>query len=342
MPILQDSVFSAKGWNLLKSTDFSRALVLEGVCRSYGTGGSRHEAVRDLSLEVAPGEVVALLGPNGAGKTTTVNVASPLLRPDSGRVTVCGVDAVAQPKRACARLSLLLGGSLGFYTRARAADNLRFFAMLAGVAPSEVERRIMGALESVELADHANDRVQTFSRGMLQRLHIARALVPSPGLILLDEPTTSLDPESAAQVRDIIEGLRSSGMGILLTTHIMAEAEQLADSVNIMESGSIVASGTVLELASSVRLASVTSFNAASMDHDVVASLEAMPQVRMINVTEKVGSWDIDVGWGCEVPSCLPEGVAAWSRVGDRPATLEEVYLSILRQARAGKADDGE
>lgn len=313
-------------------------LILRDLWRSYGKNTEKRAVVRGVSLEVGPGEIVALLGPNGAGKTTTVKMASTLLLPDSGEIRVCGVDAVRHPREACARTSLLLGGERGFYLRMSARDNLGFFATLAGVPLGAVRERVDRSLAAVSLAERADDRVETYSRGMRQRLHVARALLGEPGLILLDEPTTGLDPESAASVRELVGTLRSRGVGILLTTHSMAEAEQLSDRVAIIEGGRIVAEGTVPELAGQVQVGLVSSFSAASLDADAVAQVEALQNVMMVNVTEKVGSWDIDVGRQGVPETGLPAAAAAWTHVGDRPATLEELYLAILREARARTA----
>lgn len=225
------------------------ALSVRNLVRSYGEGEGRHVAVDGVSFDVAAGQVVCLLGPNGAGKTTTVKMIATLLTPDFGDIRVCGVDAVAHPARARRELALLLGGERGFYMRSTALDNLRFFARIAGVPARQIDARIGEALEKVSLTEHAWERVETFSRGMTQRLHIARAMCLKARLVLLDEPTTGLDPVSALQVRELIDGMRREGAGIVLTTHAMAEAEALGDWIHLIRAGHIVASGTVRDLA---------------------------------------------------------------------------------------------
>ncbi|MBM6980404.1 MAG: ABC transporter ATP-binding protein, partial [Actinomyces succiniciruminis] len=176
-----------------------------GLSRTFGK--ERFVAVDDLSLSVTPGQVHALLGPNGAGKTTTVRMCATLLAPTAGQIQVDGIDAVRHPEAARARLGLVLGGELGFYPRATALDNLLFFADLQGLDRRRRRQAVDRALERMGLADAATRKAGAFSRGMLQRLHLARALLGSPPLLLLDEPTTGLDPDVALQVRDLIREL---------------------------------------------------------------------------------------------------------------------------------------
>lgn len=310
------------------------ALTLTSVSKSLGKSKSKRIVVDNVSLDIAKGEIVALLGPNGAGKTTTAKIASTLLLPDSGEIRVCGIDAVRRPHRARAQLSLLLGGDRGFYLRMSAKDNLGFFATLAGVPANRVSQRVKTALRAVDLADRQDDRVETFSRGMRQRLHIARSLLAEPGLILLDEPTTGLDPESAIAIRRLISQLRATGAGILLTTHSMQEAENLADRVNIMDRGKLIESGSTARLSKKARIESVTVFNSANIDQNLLTSIQDLPHVAMVNVTEKMGSWDIDVGWESQ-PQTTDEGLfKGLTYLGTRSASLEEIYLAILHQSR--------
>ena len=168
-------------------------------------------------------EVHGLLGPNGAGKTTTVRMcATGFWSPTSGEVWVEGIDAVRHPERARSRLGLVLGGELGFYPRATARDNLLFFADLQGLDARRRQSSVMDALERVGLAEAASRKTAELSRGMRQRLHLARALLGSPSLLLLDEPTIGLDPDVALQVRDLVRELAQRGTGVLLTSHLDA------------------------------------------------------------------------------------------------------------------------
>lgn len=314
----------------------SSVLDVSEVRRSFGRGAARREVVHGISFDVPAGSVVCLLGPNGAGKTTTVRMASTLLVPDSGSIRVCGVDAVREPRRACANLSLLLGGERGFYLRVSAVDNLRFFAQLAGVPRAAQEKRIADALKRVSLSEHAHKQVETFSRGMRQRLHIARAMVSRARLVLLDEPTTGLDPESALAVRDLIAGMRDEGAGVLLTTHAMPEAEVLADRIHVIDDGRIIASGGVRDLAGMVKIDGVTSYTAPAGMFDVGGpmGLDMLPGVRGVDSVLRNGVWSVNIAWSGHEPQLddLPSGL---SRMGVREPTLEETYLAILRGHRA-------
>lgn len=327
--------------------DCMTVLRMADVTRSYGARDHRRQVVRGLSLTVERGRIVCLLGPNGAGKTTTVKMASTLLLPDSGEISVCGVDAIRDQFRARRYLSLLFGGERGFYARATAIDNLRFFARVAGVPGRLIETRAHEALERVNLLDKANERVETFSRGMCQRLHIARTLCSKSRLVLLDEPTTGLDPQSALEVRDLIAGLRDEGAGILLTTHSMPEAEVLADSVNVIREGRIIAVGTVHELSERLHIDGVgmyMDFDIGDGDHDEgMRRLAALPGVRGVDASPHGGVWSFNLICQGGEPDLErvreAAGLPSLRRLGWRPATLEELYLALLRTDDNGHVD---
>ena len=207
------------------------------LVRSFGKKDKTFVAVEDVSLDVGAGQVHGLLGPNGAGKTTTVRMCATLLAPTSGEVWVDGIDAVRHPERARSRLGLVLGGELGFYPRATARDNLLFFADIQGLDARRRHSAVMDALERVGLVEAVSRKTGELSRGMRQRLHLARALLGSPALLLLDEPTTGLDPDVALQVRDLVRELAQRGTGVLLTSHSMPEVEELADIISVIGAG---------------------------------------------------------------------------------------------------------
>lgn len=316
-------------------------LRLDHVSRSFSRGNGRHQAVRGISLTVDAGRIVCLLGPNGAGKTTTMKMIATLLTPDGGSISVCGVDAVRRPRDARRHLSLLLGGDRGFYLRVSAIENLRYFAQLAGVPSSVRETRIAEALDWVGLADVANNRVETFSRGMTQRLHIARAMLNHAPLLLLDEPTNGLDPENAHAVRTLVSRLRGQGTGILLTTHALAEAEALADRTDIIDGGRIIASGTTADLSEAMDIDGVTMWTAESFGERDRERLNRLDGVRYVDANERNGLWTVNVAWSHREPELPGAGVA---RLGIRAATLEETYLALLearheRESAAGGFD---
>lgn len=199
-------------------------------------------AVDRVNLEVAPGEVLALLGQNGAGKTTTIRMLTCILRPSGGRALVCGYDVIHQPDQVRASVGVLTEQH-GLYGRMNAEEYLLFFASLYGLNAATTKPRIDEYLERFDLAQVRKKRLGEFSKGMRQKLALIRAVIHDPPVILLDEPTSAMDPESARLVRNSIQTLRSSGRTILLCTHNLAEAEELADKVAIIQRGQIIMDG---------------------------------------------------------------------------------------------------
>lgn len=216
---------------------------------------SEFVAVDDVSFKIESGQIVTLLGPNGAGKTTTVKMISGYLAPTSGDVLVDGVNILTHQKLMATNIATVFGGELGFYARATAYDNLNFFATLFGISRRERRNRISQALQDVDLANVSDKQLGQFSRGMRQRMHIARALLKATNVILLDEPTSGLDVEISHEIRRLIRKLADQGKTILLTSHTMSEVEDLADRVLLIGGGKILHDGTV---ASVVALSGVT------------------------------------------------------------------------------------
>lgn len=206
-------------------------------------------AVEDVSLEVNEGELFGLLGPNGAGKTTLVKLLCTLLLPTRGRASVCGHDVVNEAERVRRVVGVVLGGERALYWRLTARENLWFFSQLYDMPGDLAARRIDELLEMVGLSDRADDRVENYSKGMKQRLHIARGLLNDPEVILMDEPTIGLDPAAARDIRSLIRNLTSKqGKTIVLTTHYMYEADELSDRVGILNRGRIIALDTPANL----------------------------------------------------------------------------------------------
>src|SRR5215210_4427765 len=176
------------------------------------------EAVRGISFEVGDGELFGLLGPNGAGKTTTIKMLITLLLPTGGDARVLGYDVVKDAREVRKRIGYVFGGERGLYERLSGLDNLRYFAELYGVPPREQRKRIGELLELVGLDGREHERVEGYSRGVRQRLHIARGLVHDPDVLFLDEPTLGLDPIGARELRQTVAGLAAAGKTLLLTT----------------------------------------------------------------------------------------------------------------------------
>jgi ABC-2 type transport system ATP-binding protein len=207
-------------------------------------------AVDGVTFGIAPGETYGLLGPNGAGKTTTIRMICALLNPESGSVAIAGRDV-----RDDAGAKALVGyvpQELALYPDLTAAENLRFFGALYGLRGRDLQRRVGDVLELVDLVDRANDRVDSFSGGMKRRLNIGAGLVHGPTLLVLDEPTVGVDPQSRHAILSSVQAFGTQGMAVLYTTHYMEEAQRLCDRVGIMDHGRLVAEGTTRELVSLV------------------------------------------------------------------------------------------
>ncbi|MCX6070737.1 MAG: ABC transporter ATP-binding protein [Chloroflexi bacterium] len=204
-------------------------------------------AVSGVTLNVRPGEVLVLLGPNGAGKTTTTRMLASILLPTRGVALVAGFDVAGQAAEVRRRVGLLTEHH-GLYTRMRAGEYLSFFGSIYGLSDADARRRAEDLLDQVGMPGIIDRRLGEFSKGMRQKLALVRALLHDPPVLLLDEPTSAMDPASARLVRDSILRLRSSQRTLVVTTHNLAEAEQLADRIAIIRQGSIAALGTVQEL----------------------------------------------------------------------------------------------
>ncbi len=198
------------------------------------------EAVKDVSFSVQRGEIFGLLGPNGAGKTTTVKMLTTLLLPTSGTAKILGWDLKDQTAEVRRHIGFAFSGSRGLYNRLTAIQNLKYFAELYAMEASVTRKRIPELLELVGLADRGDDRVETYSSGMTQRLHLARALLHDPEILFLDEPTVGIDPVGARELRKTIKDLVAQEKTILLTTHYMAEAEELCQHIAIINHGRVL------------------------------------------------------------------------------------------------------
>jgi len=298
------------------------------------------EAVRGVSFDIAEGELFGLLGPNGAGKTTTIKMLITLLLPTAGSASILGLDVVADAREVRRRIGYVFGGDRGLYERLSAIDNLRYFAELYGVPPREQRARIGSLLELVGLAGRERERVEGFSRGMRQRLHIARGLLHDPALLFLDEPSIGIDPVGARELRRTIADLRSEGKTILLTTHYMFEADELCDRIAVIRHGELVAEGTPEQLKARVSAGSVLEVEllgvagAAAQAHaDAVCrvagvrsgTVDEQPQGAVLLVQVEPG---VDATAG--VLGALAGADTRVGRVVTRAPTLEDAYVELV------------
>lgn len=295
-------------------------LKIDNLCKSYGN----RVVLEHLNLHIKSGEIYALLGPNGAGKTTTINILCNLLQPDRGSITLNDQNLSQNTK-------VLLGVAPQenlLYRSLSCEENLNFFAKIYGLNSIDRKQRVQFSLEAVNLLDRAKSPVETLSGGMQRRLNIAVALVHNPKVLILDEPTTGLDIESRQEIWDLIKKLQTENMTILLTTHLLDEAEKICDRIGILKHGRIAAEGTLDVLKTLIRAAEIL----------VVQTPE---EGRLIARAQKCGFTPRRYGGDLTfwVPEYLElreilfrfEGITIDS-ISRHPVKLEHIYLEITQE----------
>jgi ABC-2 type transport system ATP-binding protein len=306
----------------------------EGLVRHFG----KTRAVDGLSFEVAGGETFGLLGHNGAGKTTTIRLLNGVLARDGGSVEVLGLDPAVDGVGVRARTGVLTE-TPSLDERLTAAENLAFFGRLYGVSGASLADQVNALLVAFGLADRANDRVSGFSRGMKQRLALARTLLHDPDILFLDEPTAALDPLAARDVHDLVEGFRRDRRRtVVLTTHNLVEAQRLCDRVMIMKRGQMLAIGSPAELARTVVAARAVEIEVPLEHHDPAVTalqeagfgeIERRPEGLTLRVADR---------------TLIPVAVAALARVdipiyrvAEREPDLETAYFALHGRAADGR-----
>jgi ABC-2 type transport system ATP-binding protein len=320
-----------------------------GLTKRYGD----LVAVDDLTLELRRGEIFGLLGQNGAGKTTTILMLLGLTEPSAGRARVLGLDPARRPREVKRRVGYL-PDAVGFYGNMTGRENLRYTARLNGLAPDAAEPRIAELLTDVGMSDRADDLTETYSRGMLQRLGIADALVKSPEILILDEPTTAIDPIGVIEILDLLRRLsRDLGITILLSSHLLNQVQSVCDRIGIFAYGRLIGLGTVAELAARFDQESVrieVGFDAAEGVDEVAerdriaAALAGIAGVRRATGgTSPTAPWTVEV----EEPEIEPRvrreilALAAATGLGlssirSVMPSLEDIYRSAVER-RGGR-----
>ena len=226
----------------MKTDRFPPALQLRGLTKTFA-----RPAVDELDLTLRAGEFYGLLGPNGAGKTTTLRMVAGLLKPDAGAISVFGIDALADPV-AAKRIMAWVSDEPMIYDKLTPYEYLEFVAGLWGIDPATAQEKAEDLIGWLGLEPHANERCESFSKGMRQKVALAGALVHDPRLIILDEPLTGLDAGSARQVKDVLLSRVRAGDTVVMTTHILEVAERMAERIGVIAAGRLIAEGTLDEL----------------------------------------------------------------------------------------------
>jgi ABC-2 type transport system ATP-binding protein len=317
------------------------AIEVKDLVRVYKTGQGLFRqkkkekvAVDGISFSVRKGELFGMLGPNGAGKTTTIKMMTTLLLPTSGSISILGNDVAEKPTEVRKHIGFVLGGEKGLYYRITARQNLRYFADLYGVPMSERERRIDELLERVDLKDRADDKVEDYSRGMKQRLHLAKGLINDPEVIFMDEPTIGLDPQAARDARAMIKGLVADGKTMLLTTHYMYEADELCARIAVINKGKIVALDTPKGLKGLMKDMNIIEVEGFGITEKEITALRALAGVRTVSATmsESKQVLRVQVADAAEMLTPVAHQLRDCRVIGTRikEPTLEDAYLWLV------------
>jgi ABC-2 type transport system ATP-binding protein len=293
----------------------------KGLTKNYGSAA----AVDHISFNVGRGEIFGLLGPNGAGKTTTILMLLGLTDISEGEVRVLGFNPAREPLSVKRRVGYL-PDTVGFYDNLTAADNLRYTARLIGFAKAEREKRIADALDRVGLAEFADKRVGTFSRGMRQRLGLAEILMKGAQVAILDEPTSGLDPHATAELLGIIRGFKAEGVSVLLSSHLLERVQSVCDRVALFSAGRIALMGSVPELGREV----LGGGYVVDIEADGVGLAERLALIPGVSGVEKTGISKLRLHADRDVrPEAAAEVVAMQGRLkylGVQEPSLEAIY----------------
>jgi ABC-2 type transport system ATP-binding protein len=301
-------------------------LEVKALKKSYG----KVVAVDGVTLRCGKGETVGLLGPNGAGKTTTVSIIAGLLRPDSGEVLIEGSPLRGDTDPIKRKIGLV-PQDMALYDELSTLENLTFFSALYGLDGARASRVIAEALDLVGLTDRAKDKVRTFSGGMKRRLNLAAALLHDPQILLLDEPTVGVDPQSRHAIVDNLQALKQRGKALVYTTHYMEEAERLCDRIIIIDHGKVIADDTLHGLH---RMLPVTNVLAIELDNPsgfMVEQLLTLPEVESAEVREgvlRMGVHNLAAGAPC-ILQWLAEHGHVYQHVASERPDLETVFLTL-------------
>jgi ABC-2 type transport system ATP-binding protein len=298
---------------------------IKGLRKSFG----KIEAIKNIDLQIEKGEFFGLLGPNGAGKTTTINILSTILKPDAGQVEINGFDLKKQPEK-CKKSIGIVPQELALYEELTARENLVFWGGFYRLPKNEIENRAEELLRLFELQDRKNSLIKTFSGGMKRRINIAAAMLHQPEILLMDEPTVGVDPQSRHQIYDVLAQFSARGVTVIYTTHYMDEVEKLCSRIGIIDHGEIIARGTLGQLR-----------KLAGSEENIVIHFEKKNEVELQKMKHEFGNRisifeDRIIFQAGNVSEELPMLIAKCASSGNlityiavENASLETVFLSL-------------
>jgi len=302
-------------------------LSVQAISKSF----KHQKAVNEISFEIQPGMFYGLLGPNGAGKTTTIQIISAIMPPDGGKVLIAGIDVYEQTNKVKMHMGVV-PQEIALYDELNALENLLFWGSLYGKTGSDAKRQAAHLLAWVGLEDRQHDAVKTYSGGMKRRVNMASALMHNPTLILMDEPTVGIDPQSRNKIYELLNELKIQGKTILYTTHYMQEAEQMCDKIGIIDKGKIIAEGSLGELSAAHTVADTIIITYIGDPSTVISGYQSTTNIdtREITIVIKDAKHHLsDI-----VNKCALQGIEIHN-IDVRHAGLEAVFLHLTgRQLR--------
>lgn len=298
---------------------------------------SEFKAVDGVTFEIRKGEIFGLLGPNGAGKTTTIKMITGLLSPTDGSVCVNGLDVDKKPLEALKNLGTVLAGDRSIYWKLTARENLEYFAALYGCDKKEAKKRTNEILKKLGLEEKADELVEKYSTGMKQKVALGKALIPNAPVVLLDEPTLGLDPQSALNLRELILEIKNEGRTVLLTTHYMEEADFLCDRIAIIDGGKIIALDTPENLKSSLNEIKSIKIELTSVTDKLISKIEVLKGVKNVksNYNPDNSSYEINIhhtngsSLVQKILDCISEDNSKILNVNVIEPSLEDVFINL-------------
>ncbi len=308
-------------------------LEIRKLRKNYG----KFEALKGIDLTIERGEIFGFIGPNGAGKTTTMRIICGLLQADSGEVYIDGIDALNEPDRIKRKVGYV-PDFFGVYDNLKVMEYMNFFASMYGYKPKEVRESILGLLELVNLSDKVDAYVDGLSRGMKQRLCVARALIHDPDLLVLDEPASGLDPRARYELKEILKNLGEMGKTIMISSHILPELSEMCTSIGVMEKGQFVVSGSVDEIMAKSRGVAPLHIEVVKNEDVAICLLKECPQAKKVSIRDNMivvefEGDDLDVA---QLVKHLAEHEVGICRLYREQGDLESIFLEVTQDAEKG------